>query len=159
TEPLTNQDFVLSGSLTQGPNIGASNATVTGTLTFEDPTNELSDYPCLSIVSVNGQISGDTIVLQLIGTNGSTVGQIGGTTSGMSPVTVNSTPNGYVLQDAVSPGYAVNTHPCSGTGLGVQAGDYGNICLALNSATGCQQPIILSPASLIFPSQLLGAAA
>lgn len=159
TEPLTNQDFVLSGSLNQGPNIGASNATVTGNLTFVNPADNLSNYPCFSTASVNGQISGNTLVLQLIGTNGSTVGQIGGTTSGMSPVTLNSTPNGYVLQDAVTPGYAVNTHPCSGTGLGVQAGDYGNICLALNSATGCQQPIILSPASLIFPSQLLGAAA
>ena len=156
--PLTNQDFLLSGSLTQGANIGASNATVTGTLTFEDPLNEVSDYPCLSLVSVNGEISGNALVLQLIGTNGSVVGQIGGTTSGMSPVTVNSTPSGNVIEDAISPGYAVNTKACSGTGLGVQAGDYGNICLALNSTTGCQQPITLSPASITFPALLLGTA-
>jgi len=157
--PLTNQAFLLTGSLTQGANIGASNATVTGTLTFEDPVSEVSDYPCLSIVSANGQISGNAIVLELIGTNGAAVGQIGGVTSGMSPVTLNSTQNGYVLQDSASPGYAVNTKACSGTGLGVQAGDYGNICLALNSTTGCQQPITLSPSSITFPAQQLGTAA
>ena len=156
--PLTNQDFVLSGSLTQGANIGASNATVTGMLTFEDPLSEVSDYPCLPLVLVNGEISGNALVLQLIATNGSAVGQIGGITSGMSPVTVNSTPNGNVIDDAVSPGYAVNTKVCSGTGLGVQAGDYGNICLALNSTTGCQQPITLSPASITFPAKLLDTA-
>jgi hypothetical protein len=160
-EPLTNQDFVLSGTLTQGPNIGASNATVTGTLTFEDPNTLLSDYPCFSIASVNGQISGNTVILQIIAANGTAEGQIGGTTLGMGPVTLNSTPNGYVLQGgtASAPSYAVNTKGCSGTGLGSVAGDYGDICLALNSATGCQQPIILSPASLIFPPTALGVSA
>ena len=43
---LTNEDFAVSGTLSQGPNIGASNATVTGTLTFIDPVTSLSDYPC-----------------------------------------------------------------------------------------------------------------
>jgi hypothetical protein len=163
--PLTNQDFVVSGSLTQGPNIGASNATVTGTLSFIDLATSLSDYPCFSSASVNGQISGNTVVLQIIGTNGAAAGQIGGTVtnSGMSPATVNSTPNGYVLQGGIAgvPGYAVDTKACPGTGLGLgtEAGDFGNICLALNDTTGCQQPIILSPASVIFPSQLLGGAA
>src|SRR5208283_4944035 len=35
------------------------------------------------------------------------------------------------------------------------AGDAGNICLALNSATACQEPITLSPAAVTFPSQTL----
>ncbi len=156
TAPFVNQDFVVSGSLTQSPNIGASNATVTGTLSFIDLATNLSDYPCLSSAVVNGEISGNTVVLQIIGTNGAAEGQIGGTTLGMSAVNLNSTPNGFVLQNAVSPGYAVNTKACSGSSLGPAAGDYGNICLALNSTTGCQQPIILSPASVIFPSLLLG---
>jgi hypothetical protein len=64
------QDFIVSGVLTQGQNIGASNATVTGTLNF-------TGYPCFSTASVNGQISGNSVLLQLIGTNGATVGQIG----------------------------------------------------------------------------------
>ena len=44
---LVNQDFPVTGSLTQGPNIGASNATITGTLSFIDPTTGLSNYPCI----------------------------------------------------------------------------------------------------------------
>jgi len=57
------QDFTVTGSLTQGENIGASNATVSGTLAFQG-------YPCLSSASVNGQISGNQLILQVIGTNG-----------------------------------------------------------------------------------------
>ena len=159
TEPLTNQDFSVSGTLAQGENVGASNATITGTLTFVDPVSNLNGYPCFSTASVNGQISGNTVVLQIIGTNGSAAGQIGGTTSGMNPVALSSTPNGYVLQNTAAPGYAVNTKACSGSGLGVVAGDSGNICLALNNTTGCQQPITLSPAPLTFPAQQLGAPA
>ena len=76
---LLNQDYALTGSLTQGENIGASSATVTGTLSFLDPTTLVSDYPCIpgGVVSVNGQISGDTVILQLIGLDGSNSGQIG----------------------------------------------------------------------------------
>jgi AraC-like DNA-binding protein len=38
---LTNQDFAVTGFFTQGQNIGASNATVTGSLSFIDPiTNQ-----------------------------------------------------------------------------------------------------------------------
>jgi hypothetical protein len=67
---LRDQDFPVTGSLTQGANIGASNATVTGTLTFQG-------YPCLSSASVNGQVSGNSIILQIIATSGLNVGQIG----------------------------------------------------------------------------------
>src|SRR5271157_2939811 len=74
---LNDQDFLVSGSLTQGQNIGASNATITGTLSFINPATNLSDYPCFSLASVNGQISGNSVILQIIGTDGSTVGQIG----------------------------------------------------------------------------------
>ncbi len=37
---LSNQDFAVTGSLLQGENIGASNATVTGTLTFLRSDNQ-----------------------------------------------------------------------------------------------------------------------
>jgi hypothetical protein len=159
---LVNQDFPLNGTLTQGENIGASNATVTGTLSFIDPTTLLSDYPCISsgTVSVNGQISGNTVVLQLVGTDGSNAGQIGippsqvppsPANSEPQPVTFDSTTNGYVLHsDGI--GYEVNTKACPAP----TSDDGGYICFAVNSTTACQQPITLSPAVLAFPPQMLG---
>jgi hypothetical protein len=159
---LSNQDFPVTGSFTQGENIGASNATVTGTLSFIDPITLLSDYPCVpsGSIYVNGQISGNTVVLQLIGTAGSNEGQIGipasQAISGNIPqlVTFDSTTNGLVLHSAGT-GYVVNTKTCP-TNADVNDEDGGYLCLALNSSTACQQPITLSPALLIFPPQLLG---
>jgi len=161
---LVDQEFPVTGFLTQGENTGASNATITGTLSFVDPATRLSDYPCVSdgSIFVNGQISGNSVILQLIGTDGSNVGQIGapvgtGVASnvGTWPITLNSTPNGYVLQSQTTPAYVVNTKACfSGTTANHE--DSGNICLALNSAAACQQPITMSPSVLIFSPQLLG---
>ena len=163
TSTLSNQDFLVSGTLTQGENIGASNATVTGTLTFVDPITLLSDYPCFANASVNGEISGNSVILQVIGVNGSTVGQIGepagsfGTT-GINPVTFDSVNGGYVLH-GTQPTYMVATSACPGSlGNTVTAGDFGNICLALNNSTACQEPITLSPAIITFPTQTLGSA-
>jgi hypothetical protein len=154
-----NQDFPVTGIFAQGENIGASSATVTGSLSFIDPVTLQSDYPCFSggSVLVNGQISGDTIILQLIGTDGSTDGQIGIPASqvpnseNLDQVTFLSTSSGYYLHSA-GVGYQVTTKSCKG-------GDIGYICLALNNSTACQQPITLSPAVLSFPSQFLVCAA
>lgn len=159
---LSNQTFAVTGSLIQGQNIGASNATITGTLSFIDPTTLLSDYPCIptGTVSVNGQISGNTVILQLIGDDGSSAGQIGTAASqinnsnGAQPVTFDSTTNGYVLH-STGTGYVVNTKACP-TNANVNAEDGGYMCLALNSTTACQQPISLSPAFLTFSPQMLG---
>ena len=157
---LQNQDFPLTGSLTQGQNIGASNATVTGTLTFINPETSLSAYPCFGLASVNGQISGSTVVLHIIGMDGSNLGQIGGVPgSGVNAVTFVSTPPfGNVLQSGVTPGYAVISKACPGGGGLTSPGDAGNLCLALNSQNACQQPFTLTPAFLNFPSQLLNTA-
>jgi hypothetical protein len=157
---IGNEDFPVTGSLTQGENIGASNATVTGTLSFIDPTTLASDYPCIETASLNGQISGNNVILQIIAVNGANIGQIGGTPgSGVSPVTFHSvSPNGSVLDSPVTPGYAISSPACPGSGI-ASPGDAGNLCLALGSTTACQQPVTLSPASLTFPPQLLGAAA
>ena len=160
---LLNQDFPVTGSLTQGENIGASNATVTGTLSFINLATGLSDYPCIpaGYISVNGQISGNTVVLQLIGTDGSNDGQIGISPSqasnngGLDTVTFDSTTNGYVLHSA-GQAYIVNTKNCPTSAL---EEDLGYVCLALNSATACQEPITLSPPVLTFPAQALGTAA
>jgi hypothetical protein len=159
---LSNQVFPVTGSLIQGQNIGASNATITGTLSFVDPTTLLSDYPCVpnGTVSVNGQISGNTVVLQLIGADGSNAGQIGipasqiNNANGAQPVTFDSTTNGYVLHSSGT-GYVVNTKACP-TNANVNSEDGGYLCLALNSTTACQQPIALSPAFLTFSPQMLG---
>lgn len=158
---LANQVFPVTGSLTQGENIGASNATVTGTLSFINPVSQLSDYPCLDTASVNGQISGNTVVLQLIGINGLNAGQIGIPPSqtnvggnGAFPVTFDSTQNGYILH-SVGTGYVVNTKACP-SNASVNNEDVGEICLAVGGTTACQQPITMSPGFLLFPAQALG---
>src|SRR6202023_2244808 len=102
------QDFPVSGVLTQGPNIGASNATVTGTLNFQ------AEYPCLgSTASVNGEISGNSVVLQIIASNGLNVGQMGASTTSSqfqaSPVMLVRTATGLILTG--NNGYSVSSKP------------------------------------------------
>lgn len=166
---LSNQDFAVTGTLLQGANIGTSNATVTGTLSFLNPATNLSDYPCIpsGTVSVNGQISGNTVILQLIDSNGSNDGQIGipssqASANGFEPVVLESTTNGNMLQSVAGSttggfAYLVNTKTCPLIGpSNNNFSDTGYLCLALNSATACQQPIAISPAALTFPAQPLG---
>ena len=144
---LLNQNFSVTGVLSQGPNIGASNATIVGTLNFQN-------YPCMDTASVNGQISGRTVILQVIATNGLTVGQIGAPPglSTVSPVVLESAAQGGYLLHGAS-GYGVTTKACPGIGV---PGDLANICLGLGNTTACAQPISLSPAFLTFPPQGLG---
>ena len=160
---LADQVFAVTGSVAQGENIGASTATVTGTLSFIDPASLLSNYPCLATASLNGQLSGNTVVLQIIGIDGLNAGQIGIQPSqvnqggsGFYPVTLDSTPSGYVLH-STGTGYLVNTKACP-SGSSVNLADTGNICLALGTSKACQAPVILTPSFLNFPPQLLGSA-
>ena len=154
-----NQDFPVSGSLAQGDNVGAASATVTGTLVFKDPVTLLNDYPCLTTASVNGQISGNDVVLQIFPSSGTDVGQIGGIQT-FAPVTFDNTQGGYVLHNvgkgSNGNGYAVvNTKSCPGGSL-TNPGDGGNLCLAFGNSTACTQPITLSPVFYTFVPQLLG---
>jgi hypothetical protein len=146
--PLRNQLFPVSGTLIQGNNVGASSATVTGTLSFQN-------YPCLSTASVNGQVSGSSVILQIVASSGLNVGQIGAPAgfSNPSPVTVLSSAAGVVLQGAT--GYGVSTSACPGANV---AGDVGDVCLGVGNTTSCTQPILYSPASLTFPAALVGSA-
>ncbi len=142
---LLNQDFPVTGTLGQGANIGASSATITGSLNFQN-------YPCLDTASVTGRISGNSVILQVFASDGLNAGQIGaplGSTN-PSPVVFESSAQGggYFLHG--TNGYGVSTKPCPGANL---PGDAGNICLDLGSATGCTQPISLSPAIVTFPPQ------
>ena len=89
------------------------------------------------------------------------MGQIGepaGSQTGVNPVTFDSAQGGYILHGA-KPTYMVATSSCGGNLSSASgAGDAGNICLALNGGSACQQPVTLSPAALTFPGQLLGSA-
>ena len=159
---LSNQDFAVSGSLTQAANTGASNATVTGTLNFTEPETNQSDYPCFDTASVYGQISGSSVTLQIVGPNQSIIGLIGEPVGsngviGINPVTFVAAQGGYIL-NGVGPSYLVATNACPGSlGSTGTAGDYGNMCLAVGSTLGtrnaCQEPITLTPAavSLTYP--------
>jgi hypothetical protein len=167
-QTLSNQDFQVTGSLTQGQNIGASSATVTGSLNFIIPSTLLSDhpvsdYPCFpsGFVNVNGQISGNTVILQLIGLDGSSDGQIGiaaglvPNSTGLTQVTFDPVQtNGAYILHSTGQGYQVNTKPCAPP-TGSSIGEFGYVCLALNSTTACQQPITLSPPTLAFSPELL----
>jgi hypothetical protein len=158
---LDEQDFLVSGWLLQGTNTGSSSASITGSLNF------LPDYPCFSAAVVSGQISGNTVSLQLLGSNGSVLGQIGvplGSTTGLSLVTLNPVNGGYILSGQ-APSYIVATgtppataaNPCPGDlNASSTAGDFGTVCLAGNSASGCTQPITLAPSALAFSSQRVG---
>jgi hypothetical protein len=152
---LMNQQFPVTGLISQAENSGQSSAVVTGTLTFVDPVSLLSVYPCIDTVTLNGSISGDTVTLQMIASDGSTIGQIGGILPSQ-PVTFDHFRGGNVLHDLAGMGYAINTPTCPGSSL-VDAGDFGNICLGVANSTACSQPIALSPAELLFPPQAPGA--
>lgn len=156
---VNNQYFPVTGTFNQGPNIGVSNATVTGFLSFVNPITFLSDYPCFpGPVFVNGQISGNAVFLQIVGNDGTNIGQIGQigpAGPGPQAVTFDSTASGYVLHSLAGAAYAVYAKACGGGSLTSPA-DSGNICLALNSTTACQQPVTLTPSALIFPAQTVG---
>ena len=153
---LRGQDFPVTATLTQGPNVGAGSATITGTLTFQG-------YPCLATASVNGEISGSSVILQVTAPNGLNVGRIGAPPNlqNPAPVVFANSAQGYVLQGTNA--YGLTTASCPGANT---PGDVGNVCLALGNYSGqgnfsnsmCTQPITLTPGFLAFPAQLLGTA-
>jgi hypothetical protein len=154
--PAASQEYTVAGILNQGPNTGANNATITGTLNFPG-------YPCLDTASVTGQISGSSVILQLVGQNGLIVGQIGSavcspssaTTNGGSAIFQSSTAGAYIVQG--SSGYGVSTKACPSGGSAPE--DSGYICLALGSSTACAQPLLITPALLTFPALPVGSLA
>jgi len=64
--------FHFSGSVTQGPNLGQSSATLSGTMTS-------SDSPCFTSATIGGVVSGTTVVFNLVGSDGSELGKYSGT--------------------------------------------------------------------------------
>jgi hypothetical protein len=70
---ITATTIGVSGTMSQGPNIGASNATLSGTLN-ETSTNLFCSY--LGNITLTGLIGGSNANLTLYGYDGSQVGQI-----------------------------------------------------------------------------------
>jgi len=66
--------FAFSGTVTQGANTGTSSASLTGNVTS-------TNAPCFTTANLQGSISGTSIVLNLLSAEGTTLGQIHGTTS------------------------------------------------------------------------------
>ena len=154
---LVEQDFLVSGALTQGPANGSS-ASLAGNLSFVNPVSDLTDYPCAGSTSLNGQISGNTVALQMIAGDGSTIGQIGatiGAPSILGAVTFVPGRGTYVLQAISGFAYAVYAEACGGGTIQSPA-DFGSICLALNSSIACAQPITFTPPAVVFASELEG---
>ncbi len=158
---LNEQDFLVTGALSQAANSGAAYATVTGNLSFINASTNLSDYPCFASAIVSGQISGNVVNLQILGSDGSIWGDIGelpgsNGVTGINPVTFTSVQGTYVLNGA-GPSYMVATTGCPGRlASTTTSGDYGNICLALGTANPCALPLTLTPAALSFPAQTVG---
>jgi hypothetical protein len=146
---LNNQDFLVSGVLLQGPITGGSSVAVTGSVGFTDPNTLVPDYPCAKAANLTGTISGSTVTLQMTGTDGSNLGQIGGAPgSGLGTVTFDTTQSGMVLHSVIGTSYALSSSACPGASL-INPGDSGNVCLGF-SGSACQQPFTLSPAALTF---------
>ncbi len=166
---LNEQEFRVSGALNQAANTGSISANLIGNLDFVDPVTDESQYPCLASAKVTGQVSGTNITLQIVGTDGSIIGQIGSlpsSSTGLNPLTFSSVTGGYILLGP-TPSYMVATgtppggsnNPCPGNLSGpvsqIPPGDYGNVCLGFNSTSLCPLALTLSPSSLIFLAQAL----
>jgi hypothetical protein len=61
--------YQVSGQLTQGSNTGQSTAPVTGTLT-------ISGWPCLTGTNITGLVSGTSVVLNLVDSDGNQLGEM-----------------------------------------------------------------------------------
>lgn len=86
----------VTGTMTQGPNVGASNATLSGAL------NQTGSSFCsyLSDVTIAGLVSGSTANLNLYGPDGSQIGQVSNATVALDGTSLTST--GGVLIDQIS---------------------------------------------------------
>lgn len=70
----TNGTLAVTGTLNQGPNIGSSNAQLTGTITASNSTTPFCPY--LTTGTLSGVISGTTVMLNIYGPNGAQMGAI-----------------------------------------------------------------------------------
>jgi hypothetical protein len=102
----------VSGSIAQSPSAGASNATLTGTITAVG-------YPCFTTVSVTGTISGQNVYMDVFDYNGNQIGTLGvpPASPGVAgtPATVMTTTTGMSLVGDGEAGLALGNgaiNPC-----------------------------------------------
>ena len=81
----------ISATFNQSPNIGASNATLTGTMNAQG-------YPCFATAYLTGTISGSNVVLSVFGFDGTLIGSLG---TGTAPATVSSGSSGVSLTTVI----------------------------------------------------------
>ncbi len=72
TSGASAKSFHYTGTITQGPNLGESTATLSGSMTS-------SDAPCLTSASLAGVVSGTSVILNFISTEGNSLGKYQGT--------------------------------------------------------------------------------
>jgi hypothetical protein len=68
------QVYTYNGTLTQGPNTGMSYATLSGMMTS-------SNAPCISNLSIVGEVSGTSVIFNFLASDGSSQGSYRGTTT------------------------------------------------------------------------------
>ncbi len=68
----------VTGTVTQGPNTGASNATLSGTITATSAASSFCSY--LTTATITGTISGEVVTLNLYGPDGALISQISAAT-------------------------------------------------------------------------------
>jgi len=118
-----------------------------------------SDYPCFNTgsdtASLDGQISGNFVTLQIVGTDGSVLGQIGETVAaggptGLGPINFTAARGGYIVH-GVGPSYLVATGACQGSSASiyvngaVATGDFGEPFVGYHRrlpASGCDESVL-----------------
>jgi len=146
---LQDKDFQITGNLIQGQNIGATSATLTGTITA-------ANYQCFSTASLNGTVSGSTVRLSIIGVSGLQVGEIGAAVGSQTPGGATLSPDGLTLLGVNNLGTGYFTGNSKACPFVNQSYDYGNVCLNFGSATSCVEPLSTTPNNVTFPTLFVG---
>ncbi len=140
---IQGSDFAVTGQLLQSGNIGATRATLTGTLSVPN-----LNYPCFTDATLSGSITGTSVQLNIVGTNGVVLGTIGSGTIGTKPVTAKADGSGFSSFSGT--GYQVNK------ASGCSSQERGNVCVDIGSATSCKQPLAYSLSVAAFNPVLVG---
>jgi hypothetical protein len=96
----------VSGTLSQTPNTGGNNASLSGTIIAQG-------YPCFATASLTGTVSGNTVILSIFGYNGDLIGSIGN--ANISPAVVTASSTGINISTLDNSGYALgnsSSGPC-----------------------------------------------
>ena len=76
--------FPVTAQINQGPNTGASSASLSGSLT-------VTGSPCLTTVNISGLISGTSVVMNLLDSSGNQVGSLAGVSNTIGTQLVDGT--------------------------------------------------------------------